>query len=341
MANSQIENDIESLKSFELNEDDSTCEQVIDSSDMKAKLLHHLVDVSKVVQKRAGDRESDELLKANHKLVNELLNAPTKPVENVLEKPSTALNEMLTQKLAGVELDLANERVKEFVNEQLDKLVLGATMFKSINQSESKFTFVVDAVYPNENDPDYGLDGEEKTRKTIYLRGLAFDVSMYKNVAYMGMAPLYINCKKIAKNMSCKVKIEATIKNQAGKKDWYRSFTMFFGENPKRLRYYGLLNKTIESLIEMSEYEDESLGLLKDGKLEIELSFKADELVEVKEPVETNAEANAETKTEAKTETDAETTNEAKNEAKTEENTEEKTEAKNEADTKTKNEANA
>ena len=109
---------------------------MIESSNMQSKLLHHLVDVSKVVQKRPGDREAEKLLEANNALVNELLNDPLTPAAvekaNVLKNPQATWNEILVQKLADIEVDPADKKVKELVR-QVDELVLSVS---SLNRFE-------------------------------------------------------------------------------------------------------------------------------------------------------------------------------------------------------------
>lgn len=266
MADAQIENDeIESLKSYEL-DDDSSSDRMLDSSNIHAKLLHHLVDVSKVVQKRGSDPETEELLKSNNELVNELLSTALKPMSfetsNVLENAQAALQEVLVRKLADAEVDLADEKVKQYVNGQVDALVRSASALK---RHDGKVTFMVD---PKRY-------GQASMVKTVFLRYLSFTVTLYPPVGIMPI-DLYVDCKEIPKDMSCKVRIKVMIRNQAGKLDWVRRFTNVYSQKTR-------LEFGVTGLIKREEYEDESLGLLKDGKLHFEISLEADKLVEIEE----------------------------------------------------------
>lgn len=291
MANSQIEQ-IESLKSLELN-DDSSSDPVIESTDMQSKLLHHLVEVSRMVEKRADDRATEELLKANNALINELLNAPLKAtaaMANVLKNPQTALNELVTQRLADSDVDLADEKTKELFSKPMEETskqltILVNTFTKSLN----KFVRIASSFRRSKETHTFvmGTTGSISSRKIIYLRGLTFDVLLYNTWTKRDIN-LQITCDSLPKNMSCKVNIETTIKNHTGKGDWTRSFIEVFALKNKNVRSISTFCRTMINkrsflvcdLIKGAEYMDESCGLLNDGNLEIEVALQADELVE-------------------------------------------------------------
>ena len=230
-----------------------------ESPKMQTKLLNHLEDVSKLVEKRDGDRETEELLKANNELVNELQSTAAFETANVLENAQAAWKEVLVQKLIDGDVDLADEKVKEHMNKQMDEIVRVALQ---IQRGDGKVTFVFDSKKP----------ATTSMIQTIHTRDLVFAVSLYPSTVN---SYLYVDCKEIPENMSCKVQLQMTLKNNAGKCDLVRKFGVVYRKTKP--------NFTLSSLFQREEYEDESLGFLKDGKLEIEISLEAGELVEIKE----------------------------------------------------------
>lgn len=108
-----------------------------------------------------------------------------------------------------------------------------------------------------------------------------------------------IDCDDLATyfwpDKTCKVTIKLTIKNQAGGQDFVRSFKKVFARyNPTN--YDQIINDEACSgpdfhaynPIERCEYEDESLGLMKNGKMKVELFWCADKLTD--NPVKDTAE---------------------------------------------------
>lgn len=88
MANSDLENlEIESLDSFDLSdlmEDTSAAQKEFLA--IKTKLLHHLVNVSNVLQKKSSKAEIQELVKQNIQMTSELLNWSIEPTASEVEE---------------------------------------------------------------------------------------------------------------------------------------------------------------------------------------------------------------------------------------------------------------
>lgn len=287
MANSQIEKqEVENLKCVErrflIIDDRSSTNRMIESGDMQTKLLHHLIDVSKVVTKRPSDRESEELLKANNALVNELLNVSAVEKVNVLETgQEPSWKEILLQKLAGIKVDPDHKKMKTVV-QTVDELV---AITSSLERSECKVTLVIDTKKNNHQ------------RQMVYLRGVTYSISLshsnaiwpksndiWSNSIYSeDEVSLYVNAQDFPQNMTCEIEIKAKIKNYAGKRDWTRSFSKVFNKPAKNGRCFAFSAKR---LIERDEFDDESQGLMKDGKIEFEIKLQAAELVEIKKPLD-------------------------------------------------------
>ena len=249
------------------------------NTEMKAKLLHHLVDFSRVFKKSPSEREVDEMIKKNSALVNELLEWQCKPAADesakAIENADVVWQEYRMKKLIDGKVNVADEKVKKFTDKlmkststQIEKLV-DAFMFSSTSftRYEDKATFVIDtranaAAQPENNE--------------IYLRSLTFDVAMYS-----GPVEMDILCSGIPAGMACKARIVVTIKNQAGGKDWTRCFSKIF---------HSALGQTdsqfyVGELIQKNEYDEHANpGLLNDDKLIAEVLIQADELAEFEKP---------------------------------------------------------
>ena len=273
MANSQLDQEMEILQSFEYIEDGSPSGRSSSgdqTSDIKIKLLHHLVDFSRIFKQKPDEREVEELIKKNTVLVNELLDLPATVGEStkVIKSVPVDWKEILQQKLIDAKVNLDDAKVKELANKQLeatskkmddlaDTFVRGAT---SLSRFEDKVTFDLQLT------PIPSSTAQPVNHKTISLRSLIFDISLYNHPI-----DLAVNCSGVPANKSCRATIEATIKNQAGKRIWIRTFSKVYYKNSQEL--------TIMDLIQKAEYENEALGLLKDNKIQVEMTIRADELV--------------------------------------------------------------
>ena len=261
--------EIESLQSLELNDDAVSS----DGQDLKTKLLHHLVEFSRVFQKNSSERDVEELIKTNNTMVNELLGWTTakpavKPAvgeDSVVVKGPIVWDEALRQKLIDDKVDLSDEKAKEFAKKQVQitsnkisnliaDLVRNTTSFL---KSEAKMTFVIEPT-----------SAKATVTNVIYLRSLAFNVSLQKSPI-----DLTITCIGLPVDKSCKARVRVTIKNQAGQPDFNRTFSKVFDQT--RQGHY----VTLMDLISPMEYKDESLGHMKDGKITVEMTINADELV--------------------------------------------------------------
>ena len=265
MSNSQLQvQEIEGLQIVDLREVDSSSG---DQSNLNAKLLHHLVDVARVVKKKsaASAHELEELMKKNNELVNELLlSAPSKPKATVAVAKDApgSWNDYLTQKLA--EVDLSDEKVKQHADKQvkatakqIDDLIKSLVRnASSLSRVEDKVTFKID--------PKSTI---QVASKKIYLRGMTVVISP-KSAPF----DLFVSASGMPADKSCKMRVEVTIKNQAGLRDSVRQFAKVFDQSNlgRQLAVYNLL--------QAAEYEDEALGFKKDGKLTVEVAVHADEL---------------------------------------------------------------
>lgn len=271
MTNSQRDLEIESMQSLEiLTLDDAATSDEL-TRDRKSKLLHHLVDISRVLPQKPGAGEADPLLKTNAELINEILDwsvasEGARPIVS-----SVVWKDVLMQKLIDGKVNLADEKVKAFANQQLeatsksiealiDTLVRDAVSF---TKCKGKVTFELQpktiAVQPSQ------------PSQSIYLRSLNFAVCIANHPIN-----LTIYCNNLAIGQSCRTKIQASIKDQSGGRIWIRTFSKTFSNSYR----YGYAGFTVHDLVRFEEYQDEALGLLRDGKLRVELSIRADELVE-------------------------------------------------------------
>lgn len=234
--------------------------------DRKSKLLHHLVDISRVLQQEKPDaKEVEQLIKANGELITQILDWPVVNEDDREIVHSVVWKDVLMQKLIDAKVNLADEDVNAFANDRLqatsksiealiDKLVCETGSF---NQLNGKVIFEMQpnsfAVVPPQN---------------IYQRGLQFTICLKTNPI-----DLTITCNNIPAGKSCKAVIQAAINDKSGKALWVRTFSRVFDN-----AYYAMKTFTVNSLIRGEEYQDEALGLLKEGKMKIELSIQAGEL---------------------------------------------------------------
>lgn len=273
MVNStQPESQVERLQNLEIN--DSS----IQASDLKTELLHYLVDVSRVFQAKSDDPESEGLIKKNASLISQLLSLPAEPAVKPVD-----LNVILRQKLVDGKVDLADEKTKELANKQVKATmkqiddVIDALMSRasSFSRFEDKVTL---EVKPEQYSNARFYPFKSFSNKKIYLRGLTFSID---SSFHLRACILWIRCNELPAEMICKTRIEVTIKNQADGSDFVRLFGKVYGQQiPNREN-----EKTsfiIKHLINAEEYEDESLGLMKDGKILIEVAIRVDELAEIK-----------------------------------------------------------
>ena len=259
------------------------------TSDLNSELLHHLVDFTRVFKKTASDPEVQALIKKNNELINKLLlgpltalslapaaaAAPNAPVAAVTVPADW--KELLVKKLTDSQVDLADAKVKEHANKQvettakqidglIDALVRNATSFGRI---EDKVIFEID---PKTVDLDAPF-------KQIFLRGLTFEVSLYT-------APIDLSviCTGIPEGKSSKVRAEVTIKNHIGQRDIVRHCSKVLSK--LQTNATGVLSDQLDifDLVLPAEYEDQSLGFLKDGKLVVEVTVRADELTDYTPP---------------------------------------------------------
>lgn len=229
---------------------------------MKTKMLHHLVEFSKVFQKSASERDMKEMAKNNSELISELLNWPIKPTAST----STSIsNDPLMQKLIDAKVDLTDPTVKDFMNKQFDDLVRNVQSFA---RGENKVMFELDARRAT-NPTNQLCEYQGEIYKTLFLHGLTFAIRLWSFPI-----DLEIVCHEIPKNLSCRARIEVAVRNEAGQKVWNRAFGKIFSQAS-----YLSMN----DLIQKEEYADESLGLTKDGKLIIELVIRAEKPVEFKQ----------------------------------------------------------
>lgn len=174
--------------------------------------------------------------------------------------------EILQQKLIDAQVNVDDPKVKEFVNKQagpvsermgeLAEEYVRGTMLSS--RSEDKVTFELKPLAKSlDNLANY---------KTIYLSGLVFRISLRDH--YNDHYKLIVDCRGLPAGRFCRAIIEVTIKNQAGKRDFLRTFSKKFDNkfNQNRIE--------IISLIEAEEYADQTLGLMKDGKLQVEIAIR-------------------------------------------------------------------
>lgn len=267
------------------------------TSDLTARLLHHLVEFSRVFKKTA-DPAVQALNKKNNELVNELLLNPltalsvgqnasvaaaaqNAPVAAAAQNaPVTAVavpvdwKNAIMQKLADAQVNLADEKVKKEANEQVEatskkiddlisSLVRHATSF---TRTEDKVTF--------EFDPK---SIESIPSQAIYLRGLTFTIT-----AYTSTVDVFGTCSGIPAGKTCKVLVEVTVKNHAGRRDIVRCFSKVLTHAVSTTSLANAFE--IYDLIQQGVYQDESLGFLKDGKLVVEVTVRVDELTDYTPP---------------------------------------------------------
>lgn len=277
----------EDMQIVELNENGSSSGDQI--SHLKTRLLHHLVEVCRVMK----NKENNDLLKANNELINELLlSSPTKPVAtkpvasesaNALKNATVAWNEFLVQKLIAAQMHPTDVKVKKLVDQQvetaskliddvLDSLVFNDPSFllraASVARFEGKLAFELEPWLSAESEKTSSFtDGKSMYTGSTYLHGLAFEVELY---SYSAMLNLFISCKEVPANKACKVRIEVKIKNQTDQEDWVWCFGKVFCNSARS--FY--INKPV------TRYTDESLGFLRNGKVAFEVAIRMDELVE-------------------------------------------------------------
>ena len=110
----------EKQQDFEIVE---TNETVASGQNLKAKLLHHLVSVSSVLQKNnsSNDAATEELTKKNTGLISELLlnssNVPaaTNPLQSLVVWKEVL--QKLLENNVDTQVDLADESLKKFANQ--------------------------------------------------------------------------------------------------------------------------------------------------------------------------------------------------------------------------------
>lgn len=235
-------------------------------SDAKTKLLHELIDFSRVLQQERSERDIEALIEKINGLVKPLLNSLNAPEATAITDSQVAWNEVLTQKLINANVNLADETVKEFTSQQvikmsdrIDNLIEEFVCnISTLKRSDDKVTVVFQP-------SDWSLHGEQFF-ENIKLRGLTFNFLNYYSFG------LVVFCKGIPPGKSCRVRITATMKNQAGQSDYSRVFSKGFSQKSLRL--------DVSTLFEKEEYEDKSLGFIRNEKLKIELAIQADELVD-------------------------------------------------------------
>lgn len=269
MANSipSCDQKIENLPSFEPSKHGSSSEEC---TDVKTKLLHHLVDVSKVFKQKLDERQVEELTKTNGDLINEFLklNLGEKPATtDAIKSDSNDWKAILKQKLIDAKVNLDDATVNEFVNKQLevtskrmhelaDEFVRDAQSFSRV---EDKVTFDI------EPSKKAFLVNQDKW-KTVGLRDLTFSVL----VSNRSPIDLKVICSKIPTNKSCKVAIETAIKNPTGQTIWIRAFSKVFALN-SWFTMYDLIRKD----------ECEALGLaMNNGKMSVEVTIRVSEMIE-------------------------------------------------------------
>ena len=259
--------EMDALRILELNENGSPIDD--QSSDLNVKLLHHLVEIPRAVRKQGGEREAEELVKQNAELMKELLAQCSKPAasEGAAEKAPIVWKELLMQKLGG-NLNLADEKVKKFVekiveaaskqiNDLVDELVFAASTF-GLSEAKVEFEFQPN-VYSS------------PVVKTVNLRSLSFDLKLSsKRVNFT------VCCQKMPVGAFCRVIIDAKIEDETGQACWRRTFSIVF----RRSKTSAVPNSKIYDLLKREEYEDESLGLMKDGKVRIECGIRVAEYSE-------------------------------------------------------------
>lgn len=294
MANSQtneikeIEDQFDDLQIIERNEIDSLNDGPSSggqTSDLNTRLLHHLVEMFRVMKDK-------ELLKANNELINELLSltvgsttepTATKPAETKSEASESASelskaswNEILAQKLIDAKLDPTDAKVKELVDRQLE------TALKRIDDVLDSLVFNDRSFLPRaasvacvEDKLVFELEQFSVSKKTnfrnvkcMYVRGLTFEVYLAN---YLPLLDLSIDCKEVPANKACKAGIEVKIKDKAGQSHSVRSFSQVFCHSVSGFRVHTGFAKG---------YLNESLGFLSDGKVAFELVIRLDELVE-------------------------------------------------------------
>lgn len=277
MSHFKIKNEEKKVQTIDLceggpsSEGDRSSDRQI--SDLKTKLLHHLVDVSTAVQKLSNDPEAEKLIQKNKRLLGELLDCPIKPAASegsmtIVKNDLAVWNEFLMQKLHNAKVDLNDENVKELINKQVvDVLVRNASVQEF--KDKVRFDTKLNPGQTGERTSVHAQDISKALDRTIHLRGIIFDIRLYSFPV-----DLNIYCSRLPPNMSCRATIEARIKNQAGKNDWIRTFSKVFVEKSQF---------TVNDLIRSEEYLDENMGLMKDRKMTFEVAIQADELVAVSE----------------------------------------------------------
>ena len=275
-TNSQLVELQEEIEIIELSENDSNV-----GHDLNTELLHHLVEFPRFLLKKASDHEIDELIKRNAELINGLLARPVKPLANAMAAGPFVLKEVLMQKLFDAKPNLADETVKEFVNKKLDMTskrigVLIAAFARdvaSLDRFEEKLVFEVKT-----QTRGYRRYNELSNQENIYLRGLAFCLSLY-----VDSFDLTVVCSRLPKDTTCRVEIETTIKNQDGQQCWMRHFVKQFDHLNSDSSYSSRARSdptfTIKQLIEREEYEQ--TGILKDSRFCIEVIVRAGELAKI------------------------------------------------------------
>ena len=267
--NTQLEDQekIESLRVFE-RADSSNDSQ---GSEIKTKLLHHLVEFSRVFQKKLSEREIVELIKKNNSLVNELLDWKIKPAaaegSKAIVSASNAWKEYLLQKLIDNKVDLADPKLKTFVDKveftstKIEKLISAVVQgVTSSAEPEKKVTFEIESKLVGEN---LSVPSWKDHVEELSMCGLVFEVQVYQNPF-----ELEVNLIKslLEPSVSYKVKIKTIIKNHAGQPNWTRSFIKQFNLSESLAKRFNCLK-----FIQMDECEDASLGLVKDGKMQLEV----------------------------------------------------------------------
>lgn len=275
MANSQLEiKEIDDLQVVQRLGELQIAQRSDDASSSLSttELLHHLVDVSRVLEKK-------QLLKTNSDLINKLLlTSAIEPIANEIAPKSpaksaeeSAWNEMLVKKLIAGKVDPTNTKVKELANKLTDELVRYAS---SMTRTEDKATFEVDTkVWPL----TYQI-----ARKTVSLRGLVFDLALYYGTTYPAMY-LLIECKDFPVDKFCKTRVELRVKSEDGQSDWIRRFSKMFTA-PVARKVYKAFQKpnqfSVSSVIKSEEYAEE-FGLTNDGRLTMEVAIRIEQLADL------------------------------------------------------------
>ena len=220
-------------------------------------------------------------------------------LEKALGDFKAAWNEILVRKLVDAQVDPTDVMVKKLVDQQME------TTSNKIDDLLSVLVHDVTSVMRFKNRVTFEIDPNSLINiiKWIYLGDLSFEVCLCTLPV-----DLFVTCTGIPADKSCKVRVDVTIKNHAGRRDFVRCFSKVltnsspilnalnskdrdrsavrsssYNVNDQYDQYAAYLDNCptneleIMNLMEETEYKDESLGFLKDGKLVVEVVVYADD----------------------------------------------------------------